>query len=252
MLETNKIYLGDCLDTMKQIDDQSIDMILCDLPYGTTQCKWDSVIPIMALWARYKRIVKKDGAIVLTCQQPFTSHLIMSAASIYRYNWVWRKSKATGFLDAKRRPLNNIEDIAVFSIGASRYFPQMTEGKAHKNGVNTRNKRVEVYNSFVDTPIYESNAYYPQRVIEFAVEQKPIHPTQKPVPLFEYLIRTYTNENDLVLDNCIGSGTTAIACINTNRRYIGIEKDEKYYEIANNRIAQYLATVQPSYSQTTS
>jgi site-specific DNA-methyltransferase (adenine-specific) len=228
MLETNKIYLGDCLDTMKQIDDQSIDMILCDLPYGTTQCKWDSVIPIMALWARYKRIVKKDGAIVLTCQQPFTSHLIMSAASIYRYNWVWRKSKATGFLDAKRRPLNNIEDIAVFSIGASRYY------------------------SFVDTPIYESNAYYPQRVIEFAVEQKPIHPTQKPVPLFEYLIRTYTNENDLVLDNCIGSGTTAIACINTNRRYIGIEKDEKYYEIANSRIAQHLATVQPSYSQTTS
>jgi len=230
----NTITCGDCLEVMQGIPDKSIDMILCDLPYGTTQCKWDTVIPFASLWEQYNRIIKPRGAIVLNASQPFTSALVMSNTKGFKYCWVWNKKQGGNPLNAKRQPLRINEDVVVFN--SSRYNPQMRQGKMRKKGGITKQPetvgRVNLgYTSFNDL-------YYPTSIIEVpncANKKDRVHPTQKPVALFEYLILTYTEEGETVLDNCIGSGTTAIACINTGRNYIGIEKEEKYCKIAEER-----------------
>ena len=220
---------------MKRIEDKSIDMILCDLPYGTTQCKWDSVIPFKPLWEQYERIIKDNGAIVLTASQPFTTTLIDSNIKHFRYSWTWEKEQGVNFLMAKKQPLKVHEDICVFSKKQTIYNPQMTEGKPYISGkgdsgeVTGRVKKVQTKNK---------GTRYPRSVIQFKRETG-LHPTQKPVALFEYLIKTYTNENEVVLDNCMGSGTTAIACLNTNRNYIGFELDKTYFEVANERVGKH-------------
>jgi len=224
----------DCLNGMKLIDDKSIDMILCDLPYGVTaRNKWDIIIPFDKLWEQYKRIIKNNGAIVLNSQQPFTSQLIISNLKMFKYSWIWSKSQVSGFLNAKKQPLREHEDILVFYKKQCTYNPQMIKGKLQlKNTGGSSNN----YNQFEAQPHY-SDEYYPKSILQFPLKRfKNGHPTQKPVGLYEYLIRTYTNENELVLDNCIGSGTTAIACINTNRNYIGFELDTTYCDMANKRI----------------
>jgi len=234
----NKVHLGDCLELMRVIPDGSIDMILCDLPYGTTQCKWDTVIPFDKLWAQYNRITKENGAIVLTASQPFTSVLIASNLKNYRFNFIYEKTKATGFLGAKKRPLNNYEDVAVFYKKQPSYNPQMTAAeKIYKRG-EVKRKKSDCYGEEKDFKQSDSGLRYPKRIIRFenANTRNIVHPTQKPVALFEYLIKTYTNEGDVVLDNCAGSGTTGEACINTNRNYILMEKEEKYFDIINDRL----------------
>ncbi len=238
-LEINKIYNMDCIEGMSLLPSKSIDMILCDLPYGTTQCKWDVVIPLDDLWGQYNRIIKDNGIIVLTSAQPFTSLLISSNIKMFKYSLVWEKSKATGFMNAKKRPLVAHEDILVFYKKLPVYNPQMTLGKPYNRGKILR--KMEVYGSQRATETKsESGLRYPRSVIYFKTaesEGKVYHPTQKPLALFEYLIKTYTNEGDIVLDNCLGSGTTVVACINTNRNYIGYEKDEKYFKIIKDRLS---------------
>ena len=228
----NKVIQGDCLQIMKDIPDKSIDMILCDLPYGTTACKWDTIIPFEPLWEQYKRIIKDNGAIVLTASQPFTTTLINSNIKHFRYSWTWEKEQGVNFLMAEKQPLKVHEDVCVFSKRQTVYNPQMSEGKPYISGkgdsgeVTGRVKKVQTKNN---------GTRYPRSVIQFKRETG-LHPTQKPVALFEYLIKTYTNEGDLVLDNCAGSGTTGVACKNTNRNYILIEKEPEYIEIINKRL----------------
>jgi len=237
-LDTNKIYQGDCLEVMKSIDDKSIDMILCDLPYGTTACKWDTIIPFEPLWVQYKRIIKDNGAIVLTASQPFTSALVMSNLDWFRYCLVWEKEQGINFPLANKQPLKSHEDILVFYKRQPSYNPEMKYvGMGWKSGSKSR---LEIYDGFETQPqkISDSKYRFPKTVLRFNREYG-YHPTQKPVALFEYLIKTYTNENDLVLDNCMGSGTTAIACMQTNRNFIGIELEPKYVDIANNRIKEF-------------
>lgn len=227
---------------MRDIPDKSIDMILCDLPYGTTQCKWDIIIPFNELWLQYNRIIKDNGAIVLTASQPFTSVLINSNLKMFRYTWVWEKSKATGFLNAKKRPLVAHEDICVFYKKPPIYNPQMTVGEAYNKGVRKQQTEDDVYGKFEQVEVKSEGMRYPRSVQYFKTaesEGKTIHKTQKPVALFEYLIHTYTKEDDIILDNCMGSGTTAIAAINTNRNYIGFELNKEYYELATNRIKNH-------------
>lgn len=243
MLGINKIYNQDCLIGMGYINDKSIDMILCDLPYGVTQNKWDIIIPFDLLWNQYQRIIKDNGAIVLTCNQPFTSMLLMSNRKLYRYSLVWKKTTPTGHLNAKRMPLRIHEDILVFYKKLPIYNPQKTTGHPRKvskaehkiNCVKTTN-----YGEHGLTT-YDSTERYPTSVLEFATDKQKeaIHPTQKPIALFEYLIKTYTNENDLILDNCIGSGTTAIAAMNTCRNYIGFEIDTDHFTKAKERIEKH-------------
>jgi site-specific DNA-methyltransferase (adenine-specific) len=237
-MELNKCYQGDCLEVMKEIQDKSVDMILCDLPYGTTACKWDTIIPFEPLWEQYKRIIKDNGAIVLTASQPFTSALVMSNVKMFKYEWIWKKTKATGFFDAKKRPLNDFEDVCVFFNKQATYNPQMTIAeKTYKRGFVKR-KKSDCYREEKDFEQVESGMRYPKRIIEIgnANTKDIVHPTQKPVALFEYLIKTYTNEGNLVLDNTAGSGTTGVACKNTNRNFILIEQDEKYCEIIKERV----------------
>jgi len=225
---------------MPRIPDKSIDMILCDLPYGTTANKWDSTIPLDKLWIQYERIMKDSGVIVLTASQPFTSQLITSNLNMFRYCWVWEKDQAPNFLMAKKQPLKKHEDICVFSKKQTVYNPQMVGSEKREI---KRKKSVVSHNYHAghqgmkrdEKSEYEGR--FPTTIIRFNKERG-LHPTQKPVALFEYLIKTYTNEGDIVLDNCIGSGTTAVACINTKRNFIGIELEEKYYKIALVRIAQ--------------
>lgn len=236
MLELNKIYNQDCLEGMKLIDDKSIDLILVDLPYGTTQCKWDSIIPLDKLWIEYNRIIKEKCPIVLFCAQPFTSQLISSNINNYKYNWIWKKNVSTGFLNAKHQPLRITEDIAVFCSGKSNYFPQMRKGEVHIRGGKSKNVGGDIYNDFSNRKITISDEYYPNNLLEFSSVKKPQHPTQKPVELCEYLIKTYSNEGDLVLDNCVGSGTTCLAAKNTNRNFIGFETSEEYCKIAEARL----------------
>jgi len=243
-MELNKIYKEDCLEGMKRIPDKSVDMILCDLPYGITLNKWDSVIPLEPLWEQYNRIIKDNGAIVLTAQNKFSARLILSNERYHRYNLVWDKVLTSGFLQANKMPLRSHEDVLVFYKKLPTYNPQK-----HKGKVNNSKGKVEktANNNYRDYKIVDNreklgDLKHPKSIITF---QKPhpsvsIHPTQKPVALFEYLIKTYTNEGETVLDNCMGSGTTAIACINTSRNYIGFEMDEGYYNLANNRIAETL------------
>jgi site-specific DNA-methyltransferase (adenine-specific) len=234
----NTVHLGDCLTIMPLIPDKSMNMILCDLPYGATECKWDAIIPFEPLWEQYKRIIKDNGAIVLTGIEPFSSRLRLSNIDNYKYDWKWEKSKATGFLDARRKPLNNYEDVCVFYKKQPTYNPQMEKAtKIYKRGFNKSNKS-ECYGK-QNQYIQEDCGYrFPKRIIKIgnADTRNILHPTQKPVALFEYLIKTYTNQGEIVLDNCAGSGTTAAACINTNRNYVLIEKEVKYYDIILKRI----------------
>ena len=237
-----ELIQGDCLEKMPSIPDKSIDMILADLPYGTTACKWDTIIPFEPLWKQYKRLIKDNGAIVLTASQPFTSALVMSNPGWFKYCWVWDKHIPRGFQTAKYRPMNRHEDVAVFGEGKIRYFPIMA--KRNKPAiVKNYSKKDKVSSNDIGKYNDSSKVFtYPYRnpdtIIEGCWEANAgkVHPTQKPVALFEYLIKTYTNEGDLVLDNCMGSGTTGVACKNINRNFIGIELDPEYFKIAEKRI----------------
>ena len=251
--ESGHIVNGDCLELMKEVEDKSIDMILCDLPYGTTACKWDTIIPFEPLWEQYKRIIKDDGAIVLTASQPFTSVLVCSALDIFKYDWVWKKSKVTGVLNAKIQPLRTKEDVLVFCKTTPCYNPQGLIKCAKKTGtgVSKNGKQGEATGKITQTDdgtYLQTETNYPRNILEIASEGKTIHPTQKPVALFEYLIKTYTNESDLVLDNCSGSGTTAIAAINTNRKFLCMEQDETYYNKSIERVNNH---VKPNTNETT-
>ena len=229
-----KLINDDCLNAMKHITDNSIDMILCDLPYGTTACRWDTIIPFEFLWKEYKRIIKNNGVIVLFSKQPFTTELIHSNLKDFKYTLVWEKDNHDNPLMAKKRFLNVTEDINVFYKKQCTYNPQgiIKINKLTKQGrgesLSQKNKRKTEY--------LQEYTNYPKNILKFKRDLPNIHPTQKPVALLEYLIKTYTNEGDLVLDNCMGSGSTGVACINTNRNFIGIELDEKYFKIANDRI----------------
>ena len=239
MLEINKIYLGDCLEVMKDIDDGSIDAIITDPPYQTTSCKWDIKIPFEPMWEQLNRIIKPNGAIVLFGSEPFSSALRMSNIKNYKYDWIWEKSKASNFLLAKKQPLKSHEIISVFCNGVTSYNPQKTKGKPYNKGFEKRNEievvgRIDNGNLIIN----ESGDRNPRSVIYFRTAEceGKLHPTQKPVALIEYLIKTYTNEGETVLDFTIGSGSTGVACINTNRNFIGIEKDETYFKIAQKRV----------------
>ena len=269
-MKVDYIKQGDCLELMKEIPDKSIDMILCDLPYGTTACQWDVIIPFEPLWEQYNRIVKEDGAIVLFGSQPFTSELIHSNIKNFKYEWIWEKQKAANFMSAKYQPLKYHENILVFGVsGKVKYFPQKypvlefeeiknMDEKQLKNLFDSReydrygkidrrktvndciNPKDSHYGKMaVKVRNADDGTRYPKSVIKINKSiNKNIHPTEKSVQLCEYLIKSYTEENDVVLDNCIGSGTTCIACKNTNRHYIGFELDEKYFEIAKKRIKE--------------
>jgi site-specific DNA-methyltransferase (adenine-specific) len=235
-VELNKIYNENCLEGMKRIPDKSVDMILCDLPYGTTQNKWDSIIPLEPLWEQYTRIIKDNGAIVLTAQTPFDKVLGASNLKLLKYEWIWQKQQGTGHLNAKKMPLKNHENILVFYKQQPTYNPQMTKGKPYKckSGKGSSN-----YNGQVSVVTENDGFRYPLTIVSFDYDKQKLHPTQKPVALFDYLIKTYTNEGETVLDNCMGSGTTAIACLNTNRNFIGFELDENYHKIACERVAEW-------------
>lgn len=262
------LHCGDCLVEMDKIKDHSVDLILCDLPYGTTDRKgisdngdnrvlsWDTVIPLDKLWNQYRRVLKPTGVVVLTADQPFTSQLVVSNLDWFKYEWIWKKKKTTGFLHANARPMKETEDILIFSpLGASggskkanknmTYNPQ---GLVEKHVIKKNNaKRLGKFlhqpehmgagNKLLHETVYEQKyTNYPSEIIEFGLDRDSVHPTQKPVALMEYLIRTYSNEGEVVLDNCMGSGTTGVAAIQTNRKFIGIEMDQEYYEIAKKRI----------------
>lgn len=235
----NKVLHGDCLELMKDIPNGSIDMILCDLPYGTTACKWDTIIPFEPLWEQYKRIIKDNGAIVLTASQPFTSALVMSNPKMFKYQWVWDKIIPSGMSYARHQPMRQHEDVLVFCNGKTLYNAQMIKRVlAIKGGGMSKG---ETTNNLNLMPLHKTYDYKnPTTLLKFdKIRRGAAHPTQKPVPLFEYLIKTYTNEGDIVLDNCAGSGTTAIACLNTERNYILMEKEEKYFNIINDRIRKH-------------
>ena len=230
-----ELKCGDCLELMKDIPNKSIDMILCDLPYGTTRNKWDVIIDFEKLWEQYNRIIKENGAVVLFGNEPFTSKLILSNIKCFKYRLTWKKDGYTNFLNAKNQPLRQVEDICIFYKRQPVYNPQYKLGKPYKqmSGIPKGNYDIKHCNK-VET--INDGKRYPTDLIEFKKVKKTIHPTQKPVELLEYLIKTYTNESNLVLDNCMGSGSTGVACINTNRNFIGIEIDENYFEIAKERI----------------
>ena len=227
---------GDCLEIMKNIPDGSVDMIICDLPYGTTACKWDSIIPFEELWKGYCRIIKDDGAIILFGSEPFTSILICSQISLFRYDLIWDKQKGCDFLNANRKPLKSHENILVFYKKSPTYNKQYWYSTPYKK-INGNKKQSSVYHDShdVDTETTDGKRN-PLSILSFPWDGNRVHPTQKPVALLEYLIKTYTNEGETVLDNCMGSGSTGVACVNTNRRFIGIELDDKYFEIAKQRI----------------
>jgi len=253
-----KLYYGDCIEKMKLIPDDSVDLVLCDLPYGTTKCKWDTVIDIKSLWAHYKRIVKKpSGSILLFGQQPFTSMLVSSNYEWFKYNMIWKKNKTTQFLLANYRPMRCTEDICVFSKGgaaaASKKKGNMTYNPQGLEPVNIKKKNSakrigkmlnQLHHLGPNNKLTGDSEYtqkfknYPNEILEFSIENDTIHETQKPVLLIEHLIKTYSNEGETVLDNAMGSGTTGIGCINTNRKFIGIELLDKYYKLSKYRILQ--------------
>ena len=266
----NKIHHGDCLEIMKDIPTGSVDMILCDLPYEVTALKWDKIIPLEKLWEQYERIIKDNGAIVLTATQPFTSKLVMSNPKLFKHEWIWEKQKANNFMGAKYQPLKYHENVLVFSKGKVNYHPQKYKvleieelmemdkkeltkvmkdrdydrfGKIdRRKTINNSNSKKEYLGTEVKRSRSKDTGYRnPKSVLKINKEINGLlHPTQKPVALFEYLIKTYTSEGETVLDNCMGSGTTAIAAINTDRNYIGFELDEEYYNLANERISKTL------------
>lgn len=243
-----RLLLGDCLEQMATLPSASVDMVLCDLPYGTTACSWDSIIPFEPLWAHYWRIAKPNAAIILTAAQPFTSALVMSAISEFKYSWTWVKNRPTGPQHAKNRPMAKHEDVVVFSkapmghvsqLGERRmaYFPQgVTDGPVKTVTAKGSHSRITGGRPNQVGRVYQSQTGFPHTVLSFDKEESHDHPTQKPVALFEYLIRTYTSPGETVLDNCMGSGTTAIAAERNGRRWIGIERDEDYYNAALGRI----------------
>ena len=245
MLDLN-IYNEDCLEGMKKIPTGSIDMILCDLPYGTTVNKWDSIIPMNELWTQYKRMIKESGAIILHASQPFTSKLISGNLEMFRYSWIWIKENGTGFVNAHSQPLKIYEDICVFSkssaVPSARkrmvYNPQgiVPYGKVTRRGSAGSNYNQQT----IKNENFQEYTNYPTNVLTYPRDQKKMHPTQKPVALLEYLIKTYTNDCETVLDNCMGSGSTAIAAINTNRNFIGFELDGTYYNLAKERINKHI------------
>ena len=227
---------GDCLEIMKNIPDGSVDMIICDLPYGTTACKWDSIIPFEELWKGYCRIIKDDGAIILFGSEPFTSILICSQISLFRYDLIWDKQKGCDFLNANRKPLKSHENILVFYKKSPTYNKQYWYSTPYKK-INGNKKQSSVYHDSHDVDTESTDGKRnPLSILSFPRDGNRVHPTQKPVALLEYLIKTYINEGETVLDNCMGSGSTGVACVNTNRRFIGIELDDKYFEIAKQRI----------------
>lgn len=239
---------GDCLELMKDIPSGSVDMILCDLPYGTTACKWDNVIPFEPLWEQYKRIIKDNGAIVLFGSEPFSSKLRMSNLKMYKYDWYWNKNSSGNFLCAKYMPLKIIENIIVFGNVKINYYPIKMSGFKNRTNEKPVKKTSDMINGIKSGAFYKTEKNkkgterYPKNLLEYSTQgcecanSKRKHPTQKPVALLEYIIKTYTNENETVLDNCMGSGSTGVACVNTNRNFIGIELDEKYFNIAKERI----------------
>ena len=234
------LYNGDCLELIKDVPSGSIDLILTDPPYGTTNCKWDIIIPFEPMWQQIKRIIKPNGAICLFGSEPFSSALRMSNIKDFKYDWYWQKTTPTGFLNAKKQPLRNIETISVFYSKQPTYNPQKTYG--HKRKVSLAKhkqncKKAEEYNDY-GLASYDSTERYPTQILQFKTDRQKsaLHPTQKPVALLEYLIKTYTNEGETVLDFTMGSGSTGVACVNTNRNFIGIELDEGYFQIAKQRI----------------
>ena len=228
-----QLIYGDCLEKMKDIPNKSIDMVLCDLPYGTTACKWDVIIPFEPLWEQYKRIIKDRGVIALFGSEPFSSYLRMSNIKDYKYDWIWDKKKGGNILNLKSQPYKVHEIISVFRGG--NYYPIMTEQKPRTGKTYSKGEANGIQN-YGDVRHYDKK--YPKSIIEEsnANQNGKVHPTQKPVPLLEYLIKTYTLENETILDNTMGSGSTGVACVNTNRDFIGIEKDEDYFLIAKQRI----------------
>ena len=245
MLEVNRIHQGDCLILMKDIPDKSVDMILCDLPYGMTALIWDSIIPLDKLWVEYRRIAKDDCAIVLTASQPFTSLLVTSALDLFKHEWIWEKQKASNFMSFKYQPAKYHENILVFCKGKIKYFPIMwqvaEELRDKRKNVNNVINPKESHYGFMEVKIRKADdgSRYPKSILKINKSiNKNVHPTEKPILLFEYLIKTYSKEGNLVLDNCIGSGTTAIACINTKRNFIGIELRQDFVDICNKRIME--------------
>lgn len=248
MIELNRIYNEDCLEGMKRIPDGSVDCIICDLPYGTTQCKWDIVIPFDKLWEQYKRVIKPNGAIILFASEPFASYLRLSNLDWYKYDWVWDKRHPTGQLNAKKQPLRQHEVVCVFYQKQCIYNPMMHANRLSRSFVGKIHKSQKMSDNYGQQYDYisdihsESKSYPRSIIIQTSVignsHEKVAHPTQKPIALLEYLIKTYSNECDIILDNCMGSGTTAIACINTNRKFIGFELDKEYYDLSIKRIKQ--------------
>lgn len=246
-MKNYKIKNGDCIEIMKNIPDKSVDMILCDLPYGTSACKWDVIIPFDLLWKQYDRIIKDNGAIVLFGNEPFSSKLRLSNIDMYKYDWKWEKPSGANFLNFKYQPAKVHEDIMVFgkmAVSYSKkgnlfYNPQMEVGKPYQQ--KSGKQKNEYGNSTVRTPIKQvitdnDGVRYPRSIQKFSLDKEKLHPTQKPIALLEYLIKTYTNEGEIVLDNCMGSGSTGVACLRTNRKFIGIELDSNYYNIAKERL----------------
>jgi len=244
-----EILLGDCLELMKDIPNGSIDMILCDLPYGTTACKWDTIIPFDKLWEQYKRIIKPNGAIVLFGSQPFTSALVMSNPKMFRYEWIWDKVNLyTGTLLANKYPLKRHENIILFCNGTPNYNKQMRIGQPYSMVRNSKGVGQHTNPKYKRVKTINNGEHNPCSILEIEggnKSEKGLHPTQKPVALFEYLIKTYTNEGELVLDNTAGSGTTAIACLNTNRQFIVMEKEQKYYDIILKRVGDFNKNFEP-------
>jgi site-specific DNA-methyltransferase (adenine-specific) len=237
------IHYGDCLEIMPNLPDKSIDMILCDLPYGTTACKWDTIIPFEPLWKQYKRLIKDNGAIVLTASQPFTSALVMSNPTMFRYEWIWEKDRPSNPLVANKRVMPRHENVCIFYSSQPTYNPQK-EVRKEENKRNNKKDTAHNTDTKGNTILFRSDGntdlIHPSSVQKFTYgESRGIHPTQKPVALFEYLIRTYTNEGDTVLDNCAGSGTTGIAAMNTNRKFILIEKDAEYFSLISKRLDEH-------------
>jgi len=242
-----EILLGDCLELMKDIPNGSVDMILCDLPYGTTACKWDTIIPFDKLWQQYERIIKQNGAIVLTASQPFTTVMIGSNLKLFKYELIWQKTKCGSFQLAKSMPMKYHENICVFYKQQPTYNPQwikaseasISRHKYNFSEIPTRGLQHMASGVYKPKQEKDSSMAYPRSIIEFKNERKNYHPTEKPIGLFEWIIKTYTNEGDLVLDNTAGSGTTAIACLNTNRQFIVMEKEQKYYDIILKRVGDF-------------
>ncbi len=236
------LYHDDCFNIFPNIPAKSIDLVLCDMPYGTTACKWDTIIDLEKMWKMLENSCKQSAVIIFTATQPFTSKLVMSNIKWFKYDWIWKKPKGTGHLNSKKMPLKDKEDILVFYKKNNIYNPQFSLGKPYKNkvsGTKIDNIGSSCYGNYKNIRnLNNDGRRYPKQVLEFPVVERTIHPTQKPVALMEYLIKTYSNQGDTVLDFCMGSGTTGVACKNLNRQFIGIEKEKEYYDIAVKRIGE--------------